>query len=292
MGSAAVLLAGAPTAGVPAFAVAITLVAAVLHAVWNAVAHGIPDRLVGFALIGVAYTVIAGAGALVLGLPPAAAWPAILASAGLHAVYTLLLWTSYELGDFSQVYPVARGSAPLMVVAIETALGRDVPALQLLGIAVISLGLISLALDGGRPSRASLPALGAALATGVAIAGYTVVDATAVATTPVAVYAVWMFLLQGPLMPAIALARRGRALGAQVRPVALAGLGGGVVSLVAYGLVLVAQTSGATAAIAALRESSIVIGALIGSLFLGERFGRSRVIAAAVVAVGIVLVDL
>jgi len=86
------------TGGVPAFAVAITLVAAVLHAVWNAVAHGIPDRLVGFALIGVAYTVIAGAGALVLGLPPAAAWPAIVASAGLHAVYTLLLWTSYELG--------------------------------------------------------------------------------------------------------------------------------------------------------------------------------------------------
>ena len=160
MGSAAVLLAGASTAGVPAFAVAITLVAAVLHAVWNAVAHGIPDRLVGFALIGVAYTVIAGAGALVLGLPPAAAWPAIVASAGLHAVYTLLLWTSYELGDFSQVYPVARGSAPLTVVAIETALGRDVPALQLLGIAVISLGLISLALDGGRPSRASLPGPG------------------------------------------------------------------------------------------------------------------------------------
>jgi drug/metabolite transporter (DMT)-like permease len=175
------------TAGVPAFAVAITLVAAVLHAVWNAVAHGIPDRLVGFALIGVAYTVIAGAGALVLGLPPAAAWPAIVASAGLHAVYTLLLWTSYELGDFSQVYPVARGSAPLIVVVIETALGRDLPALQLLGIGVISLGLISLALDGGRPSRASLPALGAALATGVAIAGYTVVDATAVATTQVAV---------------------------------------------------------------------------------------------------------
>ncbi|WP_433786382.1 EamA family transporter [Actinomycetospora sp. CA-101289] len=287
MASAVVL-----SAGVPAGAVAITLVAAVLHAVWNALAHGVRDRLVGFALIGVAYTVVAGIGALVLGLPPAAAWPAILVSAGLHVVYTLLLWTSYELGDFSRVYPVARGSAPLTVVAIEVALGRPLPALQLLGIAVISLGLISLALDGGRHTRAALPALGAALATGVAIAGYTVVDAGAVATTPVAVYAVWMFLLQGPVLPLIALARRGRALVGQVRPVALAGLGGGVVSLVAYGLVLVAQTSGATAAIAALRESSIVIGALIGSLFLGEPFGRNRVIAAAVVAVGIVLVDL
>ncbi len=262
-----------------------------LHAVWNALAHGIADRLVGFALIGVAYTLVSGVGAVVVGLPPAAAWPYILASAAVHAIYMLLLWASYELGDFSQVYPVARGSAPLTVVVIEVVSGHRLPALQLLGILVISLGLISLALDGGRPSRSSLPALGAALATGISIAGYTVVDAAAVATTPVPIYAVWLFLLQGPVMPAVALARRGRALGAQVRPVLAVGLGGGVVSLVAYGLVLVAQTSGATAAVAALRESSIVIGAVIGSLFLGERFGRSRIIAAAVVAVGIVLVD-
>lgn len=93
-------------------------------------------------------------------------------------------------------------------------------------------------------------------------------------------------------MPVIALARRGRGLLAQRRPVVLAGLGGGLVSLAAYGLVLVAQTSGATAAVAALRETSIVIGALMGTVFLGERFGRGRVVAAAVVTVGIVLVDL
>jgi drug/metabolite transporter (DMT)-like permease len=278
--------------GVPAGAVAITLVAAVLHAVWNAVAHGIADRLVGFALIGLSYTLVCGAGALLLGLPPAAAWPFVLASAAVHAVYTVLLWASYELGDFSQVYPVARGSAPLVVVGIEAVLGRQLPGLQLVGILVISLGLLSLALDGGRPSRSSLPALGAALATGICIAGYTVIDASAVARTPVAIYAVWMFLIQGPVMPIVAFARRGGALIGQVRPVAAAGLGGGVVSLVAYGLVLVAQTSGATAAVAALRESSIVIGAVLGSLFLGERFGRSRVIAATVVAVGIVLVEL
>ena len=107
------------------------------------------------------------------------------------------------------------------------------------------------------------------------------------------VYAAWMFLLQGPVMPVIALARRGRGLVAQARPVLIAGLGGGVVSLAAYGLVLVAQTSGATAAVAALRETSIVIGALIGTVFLGERFGTGRAIAAAaVVAAGIVLVNL
>jgi drug/metabolite transporter (DMT)-like permease len=175
---------------------------------------------------------------------------------------------------------------------IEVALGHDLPALQLAGIVVISLGLISLALDGGRLTRATLPALAAAVATGLAIAGYTVIDAAAVRTTPVLVYAAWMFLLQGPVMPVVAVARRRRALLAQPWSVLVVGFGGGLVSVAAYGLVLVAQTSGATAAVAALRETSIVIGAVIGAVFLGERFGRGRVIAAAVVAAGIVLVDL
>jgi drug/metabolite transporter (DMT)-like permease len=89
----------------------------------------------------------------------------------------------------------------------------------------------------------------------------------------------------------VALARRRRGLLTQPRPVLVAGLGGGVVSLAAYGLVLLAQTSGATAAVAALRETGIVVGAVIGTVFLGERFGIRRAAAAAVVAVGIVLVD-
>jgi drug/metabolite transporter (DMT)-like permease len=286
------VLSASTTPGLSASTVAITLLAAVLHAAWNAVAHAVPDRLVGFALIGTAYVVVGGAAALVLGLPPVSAWPFILASAALHVVYTLLLWASYQLGEFSQVYPVARGTAPWVVAVIELALGHAMPAVQLVGIAVISAGLLMLALDGGRLSRATLPALGAAGATGICIAGYTVVDAVAVATTPVPVYAAWMFLLQGPVLPAVALARRRRALFRLGRPVLAAGLGGGIVSLVAYGLVLVAQTSGATAAVAALRETSIVVGAVIGTVFLGERFGLRRAVAAAVVAVGIVLVNL
>lgn len=292
LSSSAAALAAGGSSGLSAGVVAITLVAAVLHAVWNALAHGVSDRLVGFALIGVAYTAVGGVGALVLGLPPSAAWPFVLASALLHAIYNLLLWASYQLGEFSQVYPVARGTAPWVVAVIEVALGHVLPVLQVVGIVVISLGLVSLALDGGRPSRAALPALGAAVATGLAIAGYTVVDAGAVSTTPVPVYATWMFLLQGPVMPLIALLRRGPGMRHQPLPVLAAGLGGGLVSLAAYGLVLVAQTSGATAAVAALRETSIVIGALIGAVFLGERFGAGRVAAAVVVAVGIVLVDL
>jgi drug/metabolite transporter (DMT)-like permease len=271
--------------------VAAVLGAALLHAAWNAIAHQTPDRLVGFAMMGVADVVVGGLLALVGGLPSPAAWPYVIASAAVHVAYDLLLLAGYQLGEFSQVYPVARGTAPWVVAVIEIALGHDLPVVQLVGIAVISLGLISLALDGGRLSRSSLPALGAAVATGVCIAGYTVVDATAVSTTPVLVYASWMFLLQGPVMPAVALVRRRRRLFTLSRPVLVAGLCGGVVSLVAYGLVLVAQTSGATAAVAALRETSIIFGAIIGTVFLGERFGMGRVAAAVVVATGIVLVN-
>jgi drug/metabolite transporter (DMT)-like permease len=278
--------------GLSAGVVGITLVAAILHATWNAVAHGVPDRLAGFALMGATYTVIGGVGALLLGFPPTAAWPFILASALLHVVYVLLLWASYHLGEFSQVYPVARGTAPWVVAVIEVVAGRDLPPQQLVGILVISLGLTSLTFDSGRISRSTLPALAAAGVTGIVIACYTVVDAGAVRTTPVLVYATWMFLLQGPALPLIALRRRGLSLGVRGRTILLAGLGGGVVSLVAYGLVLVAQTSGATAAVAALRETSIVIGAVLGTVFLGERFGRGRAIAAAVVVVGIALVSL
>jgi drug/metabolite transporter (DMT)-like permease len=279
-------------AGLSGSVVGITLLAAVLHAVWNAVAHAIGDRLIGFALIGLAYVATGGVAALVLGLPPARAWPFVLASAGVHVAYTLLLWASYELGDFSQTYPIARGTAPWLVAVIEVASGRTLPPLQAGGIALISVGLLSLALGGGRPTRATLPALGAAVATGVCIAGYTVIDAAAVHDTAVPVYAAWLFLLQGPILPAIALVRRGWGVARQMRASLITGLGGGLISVAAYGLVLVAQTSGATAAIAALRETSIVIGALIGAIFLGEHFGTRRIIAAAVVATGIVLVSL
>ena len=123
--SATAGLAAGGASAVSGGVVAITLVAAVLHAFWNAVAHGVTDRLVGFALIGVADVVVGGIGALVVGLPPPAAWPFILASALLHVIYTLLLWASYQLGEFSQVYPVARGTAPLVVAVIEVVLGTS-----------------------------------------------------------------------------------------------------------------------------------------------------------------------
>lgn len=273
--------------------VPVVLSAAVLHASWNALAHGIGDRLVGFSLIDLAYTGVCAAVVAVTGPPAAGAWPWILASAAVHVLYQLALMGSYRLGQFSQVYPLARGTSPWVVAVVSLALlGQQLPVVELVGVLVVSAGLISLVFLGGRPRRADVPALAAAFATGVMIATYTVLDGVGVHTTSVLSYAGWMFLLQGPAVPLLAVVVRGRRLGAQLRPPLLLGLVGGVVSLLAYGLVLWAQTRGALAPIAALRETSIVIAALIGSVFLHERFGRARAVAGAVVVTGIVLINL
>lgn len=277
----------------PTITVAV-LISALLHAIWNTLAHQATDRLVGFALIGVVDAVGGAALALIGGLPPPDAWPFIVASAVLHVGYNLLLLASYQLGEFSQMYPLARGTSPWVVALISVfVLGRDLPVRELIGILAVSGGLIGLVLVGGRPGRRDVPALGAALLTGLMIAAYTVVDGVGVSHGHLLAYIGWMFFLQGPPIAVLAvLRRRGGRLMPAVRASAVAGIAGGVISLTAYAIVLWAQTSGALAPIAALRETSIVFGALIGAVFLGERLGARRAVAAAVVFAGVLLISL
>lgn len=270
------------------------LLAAVLHATWNALAHAGTDRLAGFALIGTAVTLGAAPVALLAPAPDRASWGYLAASAVLHVAYNLLLMQSYRLGEFGQVYPLARGTSPwLVAVGAAVFVGEDLSAVRLLGVVVISLGLGLLVFVGGVPTRGARPALAAAVLTGAVIASYTTVDGLGVRSAgSVAGYTGWLFLLQGPVLPLLALAvRRGRLWG-QLRPHLLAGLAGGLLSLAAYGLVLWAQTRGALAPIAALRETSVIVGAVIGAVVFGERFGRWRVAATVLVAAGVVLITL
>ncbi|MFF3666387.1 EamA family transporter [Microtetraspora malaysiensis] len=227
-------------------------------------------------------------------MPDAAAWPFIAASALLQVGYQLLLLRAYQLGDFGQMYPVARGTSPLLVAVLSvTVLDRPLPPENVAGVVVISCGLAGLALADGIPGRAQLPALAAALGTGAMIALYTVVDGTGVRHSgTVTGYIAWMFLCQGPILPLIAWVRRGRSLIDQMRPVYVRGLTGGVLSLLAYGLVVWAQSRGDLATVAALRETSIVVAALIGTLIFRERLGVLRVTAAVTVLTGIAVLEL
>jgi drug/metabolite transporter (DMT)-like permease len=284
--------------------VAAVLVAAVLHATWNALARSVRDRLAAFTLMGLAAAACSGLALPLVPVPAGAAWPALAASALLHCGYNLLLLTSYRLGEFNQVYPLARGTGPLLVAAVAAvALHERLGAVQLAGVVAVSAGIILLAVrpgarprgraaaGDGRPStRAAVPA---AVATGVMIAAYTVVDGVGVRRSGTAVgYTAWLFALEGPLVPLVALATRRGGLGRALRGHWAAGLLCGLLSLAAYGLVIWAQTRGALAAVAALRESSVVIAAGIGALVFHERFGRRRIAASVAIAAGVVLLNL
>lgn len=266
---------------------------AVLHASWNAIAHAVRDKLVTFTLIALTYTVVGGLAALLVVPPSRAAWPFLAASGGLHVVYNLLLMQAYRLGDFNQAYPLGRGTSPWVVAIVSTVvIGERLGPVHFAGVVVVSAGLATLVFAGGLPTLRQLPALAAAFGTGLAIAAYTVVDGLGVRLAhSVGGYAAWMFLLQGPMIPILALSWRRRELVGQLRGPWLFGLAGGLVSMVAYALVLWAQTVGSLASIAALRETSVIMGAIIGAVVFHEGFGRTRIVAAVLVVAGIVLLN-
>ncbi|MFI8534084.1 EamA family transporter [Streptomyces aquilus] len=268
---------------------AAVLCAAVTHASWNAIAHKITDKLVGF-------TLIAGGGTLIglvmvpfVAIPAAGAWPYLLASAVIHVVYYMLLVTSFRLGDFGQAYPLARGSAPLVVTVLAAVFAHEVPdGWAAAGIGVSCAGLTGVALWGLRGRRPDWAAIGAALATGLSIAAYTVVDGLGVRASGSSLgYIAWLMAIEGVCVPAYALYRWRGQLVAELRPFAAVGLLGAALSVAAYGLVLWAQTKAELAPIAALRESSIIVGAAIGAVFFKERFGAPRIVAAGLLVTGI-----
>ncbi|MGP3636009.1 EamA family transporter [Streptomyces sp. 24-1644] len=274
----------------PLVAVAV-LTAAITHASWNAIAHAIKDQLLSFTLISGGGALLGAVAACFVPLPAAAAWPCLIVSAVLHVAYMLLLMRSFTLGDFGQMYPIARGTAPLVVTVLAAVLVGEVPdGWATAGVVVASAGLVGLALWGirGSGNRPHWQALAAAVATGLAIAGYTVVDGVGVRAsgTPLG-YIAWLMILEGLTIPAYALYRRRGQLAAQLRPFAIRGLAGAAMSVTAYSLVLWAQTKAPLAPIAALRESSIIVGAAIGTLFFKERFGAPRIAAAGLMVVGI-----
>ncbi|MFE1950216.1 MULTISPECIES: DMT family transporter [Streptomyces] len=270
---------------------AAVLLAAVTHASWNALAHHITDKLVGFTLIAGGGVLIGLVLALFAPVPAAGAWPYLVASALLHVGYMCLLMTSFRLGDFGQAYPIARGTAPLLVTVLAAVFAGEVPGgWQAAGVAVSCAGLTGLALWGlrGTGRRPDWTALGAALATGASIAAYTVVDGLGVRASGSSLgYIAWLMILEGLAIPLWAAYRWRGEFVATLRPFALRGLFGAALSVAAYGLVLWAQTRAELAPISALRESSIIVGAAIGAVFFKERFGMPRIMAAGVMVAGI-----
>jgi drug/metabolite transporter (DMT)-like permease len=263
----------------------VVLVAAVLHASWNALLRAGSDRLwsmtVMCAAIGIACALLVP----FVPLPLSASWPYLILSAVIHVGYSLFLVRTYRAGDLGQTYPISRGSSPVLVTLGAAAFAGEVPGpAALVGVALVSGGIISLAFQGRGVGKAGL--LGA-LGTGCLIGAYSVTDGIGgrLSGSPVG-YTVWMCLLWGAMTPPVYFALRRRFDLLRGLRETLIAAGGGLVSLVAYGIIIVAMSLGPMGPVSALRETSVVFAAVIGRVFLHERLTAFRVVACMVVALG------
>lgn len=269
----------------------LVLAAAFLHASWNALVKTSSDRLLVISSVAFAQST---AGALALSFFPApnpASWPAIGFSTLFHYLYYLSLNQAYRFGDLSQVYPIARGLAPVLVALGGMVFGGELLTFQsLLGVLVTSLGIASLALFQSHAVKENPQGLFWALGTGAIIAGYTVADGVGVrASGSPFGYIAWLFFLEFPIVIFALYRRRGRLVTSWAANWKHS-LGTGLSSLFAYAFVIYAVMYAPMAAVSAVRETSVIMAALIGTLILGERPWQQRVLAAAVVAGGVALI--
>jgi drug/metabolite transporter (DMT)-like permease len=269
----------------------LVLVAAAAHASWNAIAKAIPDQLAAAGLLSAAGAAAGAVGALVLPAPNRDSWPFIAVSSFLQAGYLLLLVRAYRFGEFSQVYPLARGLPPLLVSVVSVGLlGERLTGGQLAGVLLVSLALSALVLSGGPPRSGS--GLGLAAATGVVIATYTLTDGVGVRQSvhPLS-YAMWLFLIQGVLVLAVCRATFGPGFGPQMARSAGPGLLGGLLAVAAYATVVWAQSRAPLPLVSAVRETSLLFAGVIGTMIFGERFSMTRLVATTAAVAGIVIVQ-
>ena len=272
--------------------IAIVLTAAFLHALWNALVKGAGDKTVILGLIALGH-VVPGLAVVLLVPPPGwAIWPYVLASTVIHWGYYFFLNAAYRLGDLSVMYPIARGLAPVLIaLGAQAWVGETLPPLAWAGILVVSAGIMVLT-KGVFAGAMPLPGLLAALACAVMVASYSLVDGVGVRLSDNALaYVGWLFAME-VFVAGFVLSTRWQRLRA-LEPGALAlGFLGGVISGTAYGLVLYAKTLAPLGLVSALRETSVIFAAMIGVLWFGEGPKGNRLVAAAIVMVGIVLIGM
>ena len=268
--------------------------AGLLHAGWNALVKsaGGGDPLLDTATIVAGGTACSLVALPFVPLPFAAAWPMAAASVVIHFGYYITLAHAYRTGDLSFAYPLMRGTAPLLVALLGIVFLRELPSAQVgIGILLISAGIVAIAF--AQRHRHPRAAVYWALTNAAIIAVYTLVDgAGARASGNALAYVAWLTFLEGLLFLAWIRLRRGPSSVHYIRRQWRRGLLGGFCSVAAYAIVLWAMTRAPVAAVAALRETSVLFAALIGTLLLKEGFGIARLAGAASVVAGVAALKL
>ncbi len=277
----------------PPLVLVLVLSSAAMHAAWNALVKAGGDRLVLTTLVMMGPVPVCIVALFFLPDLPSAAWPFLLASTVIHYAYYVLLIAAYGHGDLSQVYPISRGAAPALVALAAWIYAREnLSAVETAGVLIVSLGVMSLAWRRGVRPRAESTALALALLNAIVIASYLVVDGTGVrrAADPLT-YIAWLFVLEGVPLLGFTLWRRRHCISAAFSPYLAQGTIGGVIAGISYAIAVWAMSLGPMAHVVALRETSVLMGAAIGVVMLKESFGLHRIVSAAVVAVGAVLLN-
>jgi len=272
---------------------AAVLLAAAAHAGWNAAIKRGLDPLVTTVLIAVGAAVVSLPIVAWLGLPAAGTRPWVIASVIVHLGYFAGLIEAYRSGDMSQVYPIARGAAPLLTALVSTAwLGERLGLFGWIGLLCLVAGVMMLSLRGGGDlARLDRRAVGFALFTALTVCAYTVIDGIGVrAAGNAPAYTAAVFLGNGVIMALYGLARRGPKLLAGMSRTWITGFAGGALQFASYGIALWAMTVAPIAVVAGLRETSVLFGALIAVVILREPLRAVRVAAALLIVAGLVMI--
>lgn len=272
------------------------LCAAFMHAGWNALVKAGSDRLISITIISVWSALLSIPLLLMVPIPPSKAWPWLMASVALHTVYKLLLARAYRLGDMGQVYPIARGSAPLLTAVLMTYIfGETLSMIGTIGVTVLVVGVWLMSVrGGGTATKIETKAVAYALATAVLISLYTITDGQGARIGSSATsYAIWLFFLDGLAMLFVAGKIRGMAaVSFSIRASWRTGALGAVMSMGSYGIALWAMRHAPIASVAALRETSVLFAALIAYVVLKETFNPWRVASALLIVSGVALTRL
>jgi drug/metabolite transporter (DMT)-like permease len=267
-------------------AITLVLLSAILHATWNAQLKGGNDQPQFMTNMSLVMGVVALICARFVPLPTGSAWVCVAVSGVLHVAYNLLLLQNYKTGQFSSTYPIARGISPVLVTLGALLLMHQRPnVFAVFGVSTISVGIIFL--SSGKDRNNTFATL-SALATGVTIAGYTVVDGIGVSRSQNTLsYTAWVFATY-LLMPLVLRLLRFpvRIFRADALPRAT---GAGLISLAAYTIVLWATHYAAVGIVSALRETSVLWAVVIGRVFLGEAFTWRKAASASVICCGVAL---
>ncbi len=274
-----------------ALAFPLILFSAITHAIYNALIKAAEDKLVARMLMAVASSLMLAPVAFFVPLPSPAMFSLLGITAFVHFAYQMAQVKSLQYADYTLAYPLSRGTAPLLVAGLAPlVLGDVVNGGQLAGIALISLAILSMAL---LAPKGNGQGIGFALLTGIAIAVYTLIDARGSRMSPHPLtFIVWFFIFDSFVISTFTLIchnhRFRSSFAREWKPALL----NGVLGICTFGAALLAFRYGNAPVMAALRETSVLFAALIGVFFLGERFGRGRVIAIVGIAAGVAIIKL